>query len=412
MKKNATVKIVLDPQSNEAVRTVKLRITFNRVTRFRAIPSEIKLTDTEFSNEKLKKTKEVMTVARKAHSAAQSICDELGATFTWIEFDLRYKRSVWSKEVLVEIDDWDTLLQAYFNKKGSLAYSTQDNYKNAVKWVKRFQPTSTVADVTEEFVQGWIAYMKKTHKKATKQDISVNTLGMYIRAIRALYNYGVTRKLVVDTHPFAGVLESAPRQKTSVPSEDWIKFANYKPEEGSNLEFAHDFARLSFALGGANMKDILSFKNSNVDGGYITFTRVKTERVGTVVRMPLNGVAKAIIEKHGTLNPKKPNAYIFPFFTADMTEKSLYYKRDSILKKVNSGISEICDALGIETFTTYNIRHTFAVLTRDKKGFTVEQLSKLLGHKNVTTTQIYLNSITQELMDDTKDFLDEVLGDE
>ena len=43
MKKNATVKIVLDPQSNEAVRTVKLRITFNRVTRFRAIPSEIKL---------------------------------------------------------------------------------------------------------------------------------------------------------------------------------------------------------------------------------------------------------------------------------------------------------------------------------------------------------------------------------
>ena len=78
---------------------------------------------------------------------------------------------------------------------------------------------------------------------------------------------------------------------------------------------------------------------------------------------------------------------------------------------MNRGISEICDALEIETFTTYNIRHTFAVLTRDKKGFTVEQLSKLLGHKNVTTTQIYLNSITQELMDDTKDFLGEVLGD-
>ena len=411
MKKNATVKIVLNPQSNETLKSVKLRITFNRVTRFRAIPSDIKLTDDEFANEKLKKTKEVMAVARKAHSAAETICDELGASFTWIEFDLRYNKSVWSKETLVDIDGWDTLLEAYFNKK-SLAYSTQDNYKNAVKWIKRYQPTSTVADVTEEFVKGWIAYMRKTYKKTTKQEISVNTLGMYIRAIRALYNYAVTKKLVVDTHPFAGVLESAPRQKTSVPSADWIKFANYKPEEGSNLEFAHDFARLSFALGGANMKDILSFKNSNVDGNYITFTRVKTERVGTVVRMPLSGVAKAIIEKYGVLNPKKPNAYIFPFFTADMTEKSLYYKRDSILKKVNGGISDICEVLGIDAFTTYNIRHTFAVLTRDKKGFTVEQLSKLLGHKNVTTTQIYLNSITQELMDDTKDFLDEVLGDE
>lgn len=411
MKKEATVKIVLDPQSKETLKTVKLRITFDRVTRFRAIPSDVKLTDDEFGNEKLKKTKEVMAVARKAHSAAQAICEELSTSFTWIEFDLRYKKSVWSKEVLVEVDDWDTLLSAYNGKK-SLAYSTQDNYKNAIKWVKRFQPTSTVADVTEEFVQAWIAYMRKTHKKATKQEISVNTLGMYIRAIRALYNYAVSRKLVVDTHPFAGVLESAPRQKTSVPSADWIKFANYKPEKDSNLEFAHDFARLSFALGGANMKDILSFRNSNIDGGYITFTRVKTERVGTVVRLPLNGVAKAIIEKYGVLNPKKPNAYIFPFFTADMTEKSLYYKRDSILKKVNRGISDICDALEIETFTTYNIRHTFAVMTRDKGGFTVEQLSKLLGHKNVATTQIYLNSITQELMDDTKDFLDEVLGGE
>lgn len=411
MKKNATVKIMLDPQSKETQRAVKLRITFNRVTRFRAIPSEIKLTDDEFGNEKLKKTKEVMAVARKAHSAAQAICDELSTSFTWVEFELRYKKSVWSKEILVDVDDWDTLLQAYFTKK-NLAYSTQDNYKNAVKWVKRFQPTSTVADVTEEFVQAWIAYMRKTHKKSTKQEISVNTLGMYIRAVRALYNYAVTRKLVVDTHPFAGVLESAPRQKTSVPSKDWIRFANYKPEEGSNLEFAHDFARLSFALGGANMKDILSFKNSNIDGSYITFTRVKTERVGTVIRLPLIGVTKIIIEKYGVLNPKKPNAYIFPFFTADMTDKSLYYKRDSILKKVNGGIKDICDALKIDTFTTYNIRHTFAVLTRDKKGFTVEQLSKLLGHKNVTTTQIYLNSITQELMDDTKEFLDEVLGGE
>ena len=47
MKKNATVKIVLNLQSNETLKSVKLRITFNRVTRFRAIPSDIKLTDDE-----------------------------------------------------------------------------------------------------------------------------------------------------------------------------------------------------------------------------------------------------------------------------------------------------------------------------------------------------------------------------
>lgn len=411
MKKTATVKIVLDPQSKDEMKSVKLRITFNRTPRFRAIPSDIKLTATEFNNGSLKKTKEVMAVARKAFAAAEKVCEELGVSFTWTEFDLRYRKYVWEKEYVSDVDDWDTLLQAYFSKK-KLAYNTKDNYSNAVNWVKRFQPNSTVTDVTREFVQAWQIFMRKTHKKEEKKDMSVNTIGMYSRALRAIYNYAVMQNLVLDTHPFSGLIDTAPRQKCAVSSDDWIRFIAYEPTLNSKLEFAHDFALLSFALCGANMKDILSFKNQNVVDNYITFTRVKTERVGTVIKLPLNGAAKTRIEKYGVLNPKKPNAYIFPFFDDMMSEQQIHHKCSDILKKVNGGIKDICEDLEIEKFTTYNIRHTFAVLSRDKKGFTVEKLSKLLGHKNVTTTQIYLNSITQELMDETLDFIDEMLGDE
>lgn len=411
MKKNATVKIVLDPQSKDEMKSVKLRITFNRVTRFRAIPSDIKLTDSEFRNGNLKKTKEVMGVARKVLTAAEKVCDELSTSFTWIEFDVRYKKSVWEKEYVADVDDWDRLLQAYFNKK-ELAFSTRDNYADAVKWVKRFQPNSTVTDVTSEFVRAWQTFMMKTYKKERKKDMSVNSVGMYSRALRAIYNYAVKKNLVADTHPFLGLIDTAPRQKCSISSDDWNKFAAYKPTKNSKLEFAHDFALLSFALCGANMKDILSFKNHNVEDSYINFTRAKTERVGTVIKLPITGVAKTIMEKYGVLNPNNPDAYIFPYFNEAMSDQQIHHKCSSILKKVNSGIKGICEDLEIESFTTYNIRHTFAVLSRDKKGFTAEMLSKLLGHKNVTTTQIYLNSITQELMDDTLDFIDEMLSSE
>lgn len=412
MKKNATVKIVLDPQSKEIFKSIKIRVTFNRTWRVMAIPSDVRLSDDEFRNEKLKKTKEAMSEARKYLAVAERICDELGASFTFTEFKLRYKKAVWEKDVVVEVDDWDALLQFHFSRK-KLKYSTEDNYRQAVKWIKRYQPNATVADITDVFIEGWFSFMKKTHKKEHHKEMSDATIGMYARAIRALYNDAVTKRLIIDTKPFARKIEAiSMRQKSLIGTQDWLSFVAYKPEPNTSLEFAHDFAILTFALCGANMVDILSLKNGNLDNSSISFVREKTERVSTVVKLPFCGVAKEIIEKYGRINPKKPDAYILPYFGDEMDEKSRYYKRDTILKKVNGGIAEICETLKIEKFTTYQIRHTFAVLSRDMKGFTVEQLSKLLGHKNVKTTQIYLNSITQELMTDTKDFIDEMLRSE
>ena len=410
MKKGATVKIVLDPQSKETEKSIKLRVTFNRTWRVRAIPLDTKLTLEDLNYPNRKKTKDAMAEARKYLAVAERICEELGAAFTFTEFDLRYKKSVWEKDVAVEVDDWETLLQFHFNKK-KLKHSTKDNYRHAVQWVRRYQSTATVADITADFVTEWFSYMRKTHKKEHENDMSDATVAMYARAIRALYNDAVAKKLIVDTKPFAGKIDaSSVRQKCLISTEDWVRFIDYKPKPDTSLEFAHDFVLLTFALCGANMVDILSLKNRNIERSTVSFVREKTERVSTVVKLPLCEAAKNIMEKYGTINPKKPNAYIFPYFNDEMTEKSRYYKRDSILKKVNGGVGEICTELGIEKFTTYQIRHTFAVMSRDMKGFTVEQLSKLLGHKNVKTTQIYLNSITQELMTETLDFIDEMLG--
>lgn len=410
MKKDATVKIVLDPQSKETFKSIKLRITFNRTWRVRAIPSDVRLSDVEFANEKLKKTKEAMCEARKCLAIAERICEELGASFTFTEFDIRYKKLVWEKDLKVDIDDWDTLLQFHFNKK-KLKYSTMDNYRHAVQWIKSYHPDATVADITEGFVTEWFSFMRKTYKKQYGKNMSEATIGIYARAIKALYNDAVAKKIIIDTKPFAGKIEPySARQKCLIKTQDWIRFISYEPKANTHLEFAHDFALLTFALCGANMVDILSLKNNNIENETISFVREKTERVSTIVKLPLCSAAKNIMEKHGTINPQKPNAYIFPFFTDEMTEKSRYFKRDSILKNVNSGIYDICVELGIEKFTTYQIRHTFAVLSRDLNGFSIEQISKLLGHKNVSTTQIYLNSITQELIAKTSNFIDGILG--
>lgn len=408
MQNNATVKIVWDSQSKSEKRAVRLRITFNRVPRYKAIPCDTLLTKEEFNNTNLKKTKEVLKEAKRAEECAMQICEELGANFTMAEFNRLYDERIWNKMHEPEVWDWDALLDSYFNKK-ELKPNTRDSYRAAVRWVVRYQPSATVSDMSESLVDELRSFMKKTHAKERGEEMSVNTIAMHFRALKAICNYAIELNLLHE-NPFKKPIPTALRQKRAVPLSEWLKFVNFVPEKGSRMEFAQNFALLSFAMSGANMADILAIKNRNVLNDRISFTRKKTERVDSNVAIPLAiSTKKLIVENNGILNPNKPNSYVFPFYRADMSEKTLKNTRSRILKKINKGISEICDAIGIESFTTYNIRHTYVSLMISK-GTTAEQMMPILGHKNVETTKVYFNTVANQVLDVASNLIDDVLG--
>ena len=408
MQNKATVKIVWDSQSKSEKRAVRLRITFNRVPRYKAIPCDTLLTKEEFNNTNLKRTKEVLKEAKRAEECAMQICEELGANFTMAEFNRLYDERIWNKMHEPEVWDWDALLDSYFNKK-ELKPNTRDSYRAAVRWVVRYQPSATVSDMSESLVDELRSFMKKTHAKERGEEMSVNTIAMHFRALKAICNYAIELNLLHE-NPFKKPIPTALRQKRAVPLSEWLKFVNFVPEKGSRMEFAQNFALLSFAMSGANMADILAIKNRNVLNDRISFTRKKTERVDSNVAIPLAiSTKKLIVENNGILNPNKPNSYVFPFYRADMSEKTLKNTRSRILKKINKGISEICDAIGIETFTTYNIRHTYVSLMISK-GTTAEQMMPILGHKNVETTKVYFNTVANQVLDVASNLIDDVLG--
>ncbi len=59
-------------------------------------------------------------------------------------------------------------------------------------------------------------------------------------------------------------------------------------------------------------------------------------------------------------------------------------------QKLNSYLKEIADVCGItKTITFHLARHTFATTMTLTKGVPIETVSKMLGHTNITTTQIY-----------------------
>lgn len=66
-------------------------------------------------------------------------------------------------------------------------------------------------------------------------------------------------------------------------------------------------------------------------------------------------------------------------------------------RAVNRHLKEIAKACGIKKHLTFHLsRHTFATLTMSK-GVSLESVSKMLGHKNIQTTQIYAKMTTEKV---------------
>ena len=70
---------------------------------------------------------------------------------------------------------------------------------------------------------------------------------------------------------------------------------------------------------------------------------------------------------------------------------------------MNAYLKEIADVCGIKKVLTFHIaRHTFATTVTLSNGVPIETVSKLLGHKNLRTTQHYAKILDKKISDDMR----------
>lgn len=64
-------------------------------------------------------------------------------------------------------------------------------------------------------------------------------------------------------------------------------------------------------------------------------------------------------------------------------------------------LKEIADVCGVKKNLTFHLaRHTFATTTTLAKGVPIETVSKMLGHTNIETTQIYARITNNKISND------------
>lgn len=183
---------------NKDRRTLELRVTYNRKILYYTTNGTIRLTEDEFKNNNLKIHKEAFEEIRPAYKAAIEIIDKLGDTFSFDLFYRDYRRMVHGE--LVSAYDVRSIFSEYISDTSHLrplSEKSKVTYNTTLNWLVKFKDKLTIGEITTEVIAKFDMFL---HKQ--RADISPNTISIYLRCIRAVYNYAVDKGYVEDKHPF------------------------------------------------------------------------------------------------------------------------------------------------------------------------------------------------------------------
>ncbi|RHB94282.1 site-specific integrase [Bacteroides eggerthii] len=200
------------------------------------------------------------------------------------------------------------------------------------------------------------------------------------------------RKLGVLHHdPFLNIrFHMEPVNRGFLTDEEILKIANKNFGIG-RLELVRDVFVFSCFTGLAYI-DVYNLAPENIvtlNGKQWIMT--KRQKTSVETNVLLLDIPKSIIAKYSGKTYR--DGKLFPMLTN---------------QKLNSYLKEIADICGIKKNLTFHLaRHTFATMSLSK-GVPIESVSKMLGHTNIKTTQIYARITNKKIEHDMDELADKL----
>lgn len=400
---NPTTAIILDSRKVKKNGTypVKLRITFERKQKY--FPTPHNLTELEFKkvmfaerqNELQKKLKkQISAFENRATGIIEGI-----PVFSWQAFEGKYFSN---RLVIDSLNDAFEVKIAQYKEAGRIG--TAVTYDCAKKSLEKFAPNAKFSEITPDL-------LAKYEKTMLDNGNSKTTVGIYLRSLRSLFNFAISENPNLSAaYPFSRNVQE--KNKYRIPKGSNIKKAlelsdiekifNYKAKAGSSQERSKDYWIFSYLTNGLNLKDLCLLQYKNIDGDMLKFIRAKTanQREEKTIQAILQPETKEIIKRWG--NKKKDgNTYIFPVLNGKETPERERQLVQQLIHVINDNMKIIANELEItKPVTTYAARHSFSTVLK-RSGASMEVISEMLGHSNLTTTKRYLDSFESDTLKHT-----------
>ena len=222
--------------------------------------------------------------------------------------------------------------------------------------------------------------------------ICPNTISFYMRILRAVYNRAVEKELVEQKHPFKHVYTGIDKTvKRAVPLKAIKRIKELDLTLKPHLDYARDLFLFSFYTRGMSFIDLAYLKKSDLQNGFLTYRRRKTNQQLTVKW------EKCMAEIVAKYNDCSTTQYLLPIITNPLVDERKQYR--NAIYRVNTALKEIARMISLPMpLTMYCARHGWASIAKSK-NIPLSVISEGMGHDSEETTRIYLASLDSNVID-------------
>lgn len=255
------------------------------------------------------------------------------------------------------------------------------NYILALQHLERHTGTMHImfSHLTSVLVNRWIKSLEQTHRAKEMYPICMRQVFKSAILDYNDYDNGIIR---IKTNPWVKVeIPAADRaEKLAITPEACRKFFSFPLPESKMkyplTEFGRDVAMLVLCLAGMNTVDLYQLRKQDYRDGIIRYQRAKTKKSradGAYMEMRVPAIILPIFDKY--LN-KQDDEHLFNFYQRMSSS-------DSFCANANSGIKQICSAMGIpqdEWYSVYTFRHTWGTVAQNDVKASIDEVAFAMNH--------------------------------
>ncbi len=262
---------------------------------------------------------------------------------------------------------------------------------NSIKEFCKGRTNILFADIDVRWLERYEKWQRAKGNKET-------TISRTFRTLRSAYNKAIEAKAAKKSnYPFDDYKVSkfdVKTKKRALCKEDVLKIMDTDlSAESVSVRFSRDVFVFSYLCGGINFTDIANLKAENITGSRLQYIRQKTgKRINLIISQAAIDLVKVYHVK------RTANDYLFPilYVQRHKTPMQKQNRIHKILIQVNKDLKRVAEMAEIDfNLSSYVARHSFATVLKNS-GVDIALISETLGHSDLSTTQIYLDSFESE----------------
>ena len=271
---------------------------------------------------------------------------------------------------------------------------TLDKAKAVVAKIKTYLGNKDLLfdEITVQWLKDYEMYLRIELKNTT------NTIHGNYKIIRRLINEAINEDLLAfEKSPFHKY-----KMKTEKTHIEYLSDTELEAIQslilipGSKIDIHRDMYVFACFTGGIRISDVLQLRWKNFNGEHIS---IQMQKTGNPLNVKVPNTGLAILEKYKQPHSDKKD-FIFPILKNELDYSNPHFMFKAISSATaytNKDLKEIARLAKITKNVHFHTsRHTFATRAI-RKGMRMEYASKILGHSNLKTTQIYAKIVNEEL---------------